>query len=220
MSHDGPSDLELLARWRAGDRSAGSTLYDRYADAITAFFRRNIYDRDEVMDLTHETFIALQLSTSEIENVSGYLYRIAFHKFTRHLRRRKNLPDSASDHEDLNHVAGDLTPDPEFILAQRGDTRLLLRAIRRLTLIHQQVLELSFWAEKNGPEIAAILDIPIGTVASRLRLARRDLNKKLAELADTQEALRDTTMTVAEWRQRIKNDIGHDDDDDDDPAGR
>ena len=82
------------------------------------------------------------------------------------------------------------------------------------------MLELSFWAEKNGPEIAAILDIPIGTVASRLRLARRDLNKKLAELADTQEALRDTTMTVAEWRQRIKNDIGHDDDDDDDPAGR
>jgi RNA polymerase sigma factor (sigma-70 family) len=208
MSQDAPSDLELLARWRAGDNASGSALFRRHVAAITNFFRRNIYDRDEVEDLTQETFMALQSSTAEIENVSGYLYRIAFFKFTRHLRRRKNLPDHASDPgDDLEHVAGDLGPDPEYVLAQREDTRLLLRAIRRLALIHQQVLELSFWEELKGPAIAAILDIPIGTVASRLRLAHANLDKKLAELADSQEALRSTTMTVGEWRKRIKGDV-------------
>ena len=208
MAQDDPSDQELLARWRAGDRSAGSALVTRHLPAITAFFRRNIYDREEVEDLTQETFIALQTSTSEIENVAGYLYRIAFFKFTRHLRRRKHLPDHASDSgDDLEHVAGDLTPDPAYVLSQREDTRLLLRAIRRLPLIHQQVLELSFWEQKKGPEIAAILEIPIGTVASRLRLAQQNLDKKLAELADSQEALRATTMTVSEWQQRIRSDI-------------
>ena len=146
MSLDDLSDLELLARWRAGDKASGSALFRRHVTAITNFFRRNIYDRDEVEDLTQETFMALQTSTAEIENVSGYLYRIAFFKFTRHLRRRKNLPDHASDPgDDLEHVAGDLGPDPEYVLTQREDTRLLLRAIRRLALIHQQVLELSFW---------------------------------------------------------------------------
>lgn len=215
MAHEDPSDRELLARWRAGDKAAGSTLFRRHVDAISAFFRRNIYDREEVEDLTQETFIALQTSTAEIENVAGYLYRIAFFKFTRHLRRRKHLPDHASDSgDDLEHVAGDLTPDPAYVLSQREDTRLLLRAIRRLALIHQQVLELSFWEQKNGPEIAAILDIPVGTVASRLRHAHTNLDKKLAELADSQEALRATTMTIGEWRRRIKSDIDLDDDDD------
>lgn len=208
MSQDDPTDHELLARWRAGDKEAGSTLVRRHIEAIAAFFRRNIYDRSEVEDLTQETFMALQQSTADIENVSGYLYRIAFFKFTRHLRRRKNLPDHASDPgDDLEHIAGELTPDPEYVLSQREDTRLLLRAIRRLPLIHQQVLELSFWDHKNGPEIAAILDIPIGTVASRLRNAQQNLDKKLRELADSPEALRATTMTVSQWRQRIKGDI-------------
>lgn len=208
MADDDRSDLELLARWRAGDRAGGSALFRRHVEAISSFFRRNIYDREEVEDLTQETFLALQQSTAEIENVAGYLYRIAFFKFTRHLRRRKNLPDHASDPgDDLEHVAGDLTPDPEYVLSQREDTRLLLRAIRRLPLIHQQVLELSFWGELKGPAIAAILDIPLGTVASRLRLAQTNLDKKLAELAGSPEALRATTMTISQWRQRIKGDL-------------
>lgn len=214
MAQDDPSDQDLLARWRAGDKTAGSTLVTRHLPAITAFFRRNIYDREEVEDLTQETFIALQTSTAEIENVAGYLYRIAFFKFTRHLRRRKHLPDHTSDSgDDLDHVAADVTPDPAYVLSQREDTRLLLRAIRRLPLIHQQVLELSFWDHKKGPEIAAILEKPIGTIASRLREAQKGLRQKVAELADSQEALRATTMTIGEWRQRIKSDIDLGDDD-------
>jgi RNA polymerase sigma factor (sigma-70 family) len=204
MTHDGLSDLELLAGWRRGDNTMGSTLFRRHVESITAFFRRNIYDRAEVEDLTQESFIALRESTSPVENVSGYLYRIAFFKFTRHLRKRKSLPEQGDPNDDLQHVAGDLTPDPEYVLAQKEDTRLLLRAIRRLALIHQQVLELSFWGGKKNPEIAAILGVPVGTVASRLRLAKEKLDEKLAELADTQEALRATTMTVEEWRKRLQ----------------
>ena len=71
------------------------------------------------------------------------------------------------------------------------------------------MLELSFWEGKSGPEIAAILDVPIGTVASRLRHAKSKLDEKRTELADSLEALRATTMTVAQWQQNILADLNH-----------
>jgi DNA-directed RNA polymerase specialized sigma24 family protein len=75
---DSRTDQDLLAGWRAGDRSMGSALYHRYADSIAGFFRRNVHDRDHVQDLTQDTFLALRESTADIENVTGYLFRIAF----------------------------------------------------------------------------------------------------------------------------------------------
>lgn len=206
--HDALSDLELLAGWRAGDRSMGSSLYKRYADPIAGFFRRNLRDRAEAEDYTHETFIALRASKAEIESVSGYLFRIAFFKFTRYLRNLKGLPELREGEDDgFDGVAGEILPDSEFICSQREDMRLLLRAIRRLTLSHQQVLELSFWEHRSGPEIAAILGIPLGTVASRLREAKKDLEVLVPKLADSQEAVRATTLTLAEWQLGIQQDL-------------
>lgn len=204
---DPRSDLDLLAGWRAGDRSMGSALYRRYADPIAAFFRRNLYDRAHVEDLTQDTFLALRESTAEIEHVSGYLFQIAFFKFTRYLRKRRGLPEFGGEGDELDQIAADTIPDPEYFIEQRMETRLLLRAIRRLVFIHQQVLELHFWAEKSGPEIAEILRIPQGTVRSRLRLAQQHLDEKLKELADTVEALRATTTSLETWRARLQAEL-------------
>jgi RNA polymerase sigma-70 factor (ECF subfamily) len=201
------SDLDLLAGWRAGERSMGSALYRRYANPIAAFFRRNIHDRAHVEDLTQDTFLALRESTADIEHVSGYLFQIAFFKFTRYLRKRRGLPELGDEGDDLDQIAADTIPDPEFFTEQRMETRLLLRAIRRLALIHQQVLELHFWADKSGPEIAEILRIPEGTVRSRLRLAQQKLDEKLKALADTAEALRATTTSIETWRARLQAEL-------------
>jgi RNA polymerase sigma factor (sigma-70 family) len=202
MSLDHLTDLELLAGWRRGDRSMGSALYHRHDEQITSFFRRNARNRADVEDLTQETFIALRESASEIANVSAYLYRIAKFKLIRYIHRIGGRPEQEDDAY-LEQVVSELVPEPEYVRAQREDTRLLLRAIRRLPLKHQLVIELSFWAEKTGPEIAAILDVPIGTVASRLRHARASLEANLGELADSHEALRPTTTTLDQWRARI-----------------
>ncbi|MCY0987225.1 sigma-70 family RNA polymerase sigma factor [Nannocystis sp. ILAH1] len=204
MTPDALTDLELLARWRAGDHAMGSALYRRYAPAITSFFRRNARDRADVEELAQETFIALRRSNSAVENVSAYLFQIAKFKLIGYIRKFSGLPDLMDEAADLEQVGGEFVPEPEYIQAQREDTRLLLRAIRRLPLKHQLVIELSFWAEKTGPEIAEILAIPVGTVASRLRQAKACLVDKLRELADSHEALRATTTTVDQWRIRLR----------------
>ncbi|MDC0672055.1 RNA polymerase sigma factor [Nannocystis radixulma] len=203
MSPDDLTDLELLSGWRRGDRRMGSALYRRHAGPITNFFRRNARSRADVEDLTQETFVALRESDSEIANVSGYLYRIARFKLIRYIDRVSGRPEQEDDAAALERVAGELVPEPEYVRAQREDMRLLLRAIRRLPLKHQLVIELSFWGEKSGPEIAEILDVPLGTVASRLRHAKANLEAMLGQLADSQEALRATTTTLGQWRTRI-----------------
>lgn len=206
--HDSLSDLDLLAGWRAGDRAMGSTLYKRHAERIAGFFRRNLRDRSEVEDLIQETFIALRTSTSTIENVGGFLIGIAFRKFTRYLRKLKGLPELAEGEEDsLEHVAGEITPDPEYVRSQKEETRLLLRAIRRLKLIHQQVLELHLWEEKTGPEIAVILKVPEGTVRSRLKHGQAQLDAKVRELAETDAAYRTTTTSIEVWRERLRREL-------------
>jgi RNA polymerase sigma-70 factor (ECF subfamily) len=200
---DPRTDLVLLAGWRKGDRSMGSALYRRYADPIAAFFRRNVHDRGHVEDLTQDTFLALRESSAPIESVSGYLFRIAFFKFTHYLRKKRGLLELGAEDDTLDQIAADILPDPEYFTEQRMETRLLLRAIRRLAFIHQQVLELHFWADKTGLEIAEILGIPEGTVRSRLRHAARKLDEKLKQLATTAEALRATTTSLETWRARL-----------------
>lgn len=201
-------DIDLLSRWRAGDKRSGDDLFWRHYDCIAGFFLRNVYHNDEIALLINETFATLLRSTDDIANVHWELYRIAFARFAHFLRRCKGrASDSGDDPGDTReYVAGDLTPDPEYILGQRDETRLLMRAIRRLPLWQQQVLELSIWENKSGSEIAAILAVAGGTAFSRLRLARKSLSKKLAELADSEEALRDTAMKVNEWRARVQAD--------------
>lgn len=204
---DPRSDLDLLAGWRAGDRGMGSALYRRYADPIAAFFRRNLHDRSHVEDLTQDTFLALRESTTPIENVAAYLFRIAFFKFTRYLRKRRGLPEAGGEGEDLDQIAADIVPDPEYFTEQRMELRLLLRAIRRLAFIYQQVLELHIWAELTGRQIAEVLGISEGTVRSRLRNADKYLHEKLTELADTHEALRATTTSLETWRARVQAEL-------------
>jgi RNA polymerase sigma-70 factor (ECF subfamily) len=208
MPYDDRSDLELLAGWRQGDRSMGSALYQRYSLPISSFFRRNVRERADVEELTQDTFIALRESRSAIEHVSGYLFQIAKFKLIRHIRKRQGLPEVGDDGALMEKVAGELLPEPEYVQAQKEDTRLLLRAIRRLPLKQQLVIELSFWADRSGPEIAEILGIPLGTVASRLRHAKANLELRLKELADSQESLRATTTTLEQWRAGLREFLG------------
>lgn len=209
MPHEHLSDLELLAGWRRGDRDMAGVLYHRYFQPISNFFRRNVYDRSQIEVLTQETFVALLESRSEIDNFQAWLFRTAFFKFTHYLRRRRGEPvlDDEITLADTERPASDFVPDPEFVEAQREDKRLLMRAIRRLPPKYQWVLELSYWEGKSATEVAEILGLPAGTVRSRLRLAKVALDEKLAALATSADALRESTMSTAAWQNKVQSEI-------------
>ena len=78
-----------------------------------------------------------------------------------------------------------------------------MKAIRRLKIEYQVILELNYWEGVSCDEIAATLKIPQGTARRRLQLGRDALEKKLAELADSPELLAATTMSLGTWQKQI-----------------
>ena len=71
---------------------------------------------------------------------------------------------------------------PSDLVARREDERLLAEALRRVPLDSQLVLELAYWEDFDGKELARALEVPLNTAYSRLRRAKLVLRRHLAEL--------------------------------------
>ena len=130
----------------------------------------------------------------EAAGFRGYLFGIARNKLLRHFRDRDPLPAEQSVAQlaanDTSIAAG---------LARRSEQRVLLGALRRIPLDLQIALELAYWEGLSDREVAAILEIPVGTLKSRLRKARALLDDAMAALADSPELLQSTTRGLDGW---------------------
>lgn len=181
------TDRRLLQRVGAGERDALTDLYLRYRQPLFNYLSRLTPDYALAEDLLQETFVAIWRSASQFEgrsSVSTWMFGIARRQAHNALRRR-NLPVA-----DLAELETQTAPDPEpdnalLAGAARED---LLAAISRLSLIHREALALAFGQELSVQEIAATLGIPVGTVKSRLRDAKRALRALLThDMADAAE---------------------------------
>jgi len=198
------SDLELLLGWRKGDAKLGAELFERHKTAVTNLFRRNVRARGDIPDLVQQTFLACIDAKNDPNitgSVRGYILGVAFHTMTRFFRKGRHAPTAGVD-EDRVTLAS-IEPDPEYLLTLNDEQRLLMKAIRRLTIEHQVVIELNYWESIPCDEIAGILGIPQGTARRRLQLGRAALEKKLAELADSPALLDATTMSISAWQRGI-----------------
>jgi RNA polymerase sigma-70 factor (ECF subfamily) len=143
-------DAQLLARWRDGDERAGRALFERY-------------------DLVHDTFLGLVRARDEFRgdaSVRTLLFVIARRRLVDHLERdrREALEPGATSPRDPR-------ASPSQALAAGQDERLLLRALRSLPLEQQLAVELHYWEDLSGPEIAEVLGVPANTVRGRLARA-------------------------------------------------
>jgi RNA polymerase sigma-70 factor (ECF subfamily) len=199
------TDLELLFGWRRGDTAMGAELFERHKTAVTNLFRRNVRSKDDIPDLVQQTFMACITikKDPQIEGtVRSYILGIAYFTMTRFFRKQRSAPQLDYDAEDGVSLES-VEPDPEYLLALSDEQRLLMKAIRRLKMPHQVVLELSYWEGVTCDDIAHTLKIPVGTARRRLQLGRAALEKKLEELADSPELLKATTMSLGAWQRGI-----------------
>ena len=174
-------DREALRAWCRGDKAAGDALILRHFDPICRFFRSKL--GDDVDDLIQRTFLDLleAAGRSDIESVRATLFTIAHRRLLDHLRTVYRAPA-----EGLTSLSvADLGTSPSSAAGRSEEEQLLHEALRRISLDHQIVLELAYWEELDGPEIAAILGIGENTVRSRLARARQALREQLEKLART-----------------------------------
>jgi RNA polymerase sigma factor (sigma-70 family) len=173
------TDAELLERWRAGCRDAGSALIERYFDVLHRFFRSKV--NGEIGDLVQQTFLACMEARNRYDGQSSfkaYLLGIARNQLFTHYGRQRKHPVAT----EATSVR-DLATSPSGVLARRQDEELLTEALRRVPLEAQVVLELAFWEGLDGNELARVLEVPLNTAYSRLRRAKAALRGVLSTLS-------------------------------------
>lgn len=208
---NGRSDAALVIESHDEPARFGA-LFDRHADAVFRYLARRI-GPDDAADLVADVFVAAFEArfryAEEFPSARPWLYGIASNLLGKHLRRRavelRMLDRLAARREPYDH--GDTVADHIDARRRVGAMASLLDA---LPAGERDVLLLFAWEELTYAEIAAALDIPVGTVRSRLNRTRRRLRAAVDEIdpirairPDRLAAIPDVTPSVL-TRQREK----------------
>ncbi len=177
-------DAQLLQHIARHDRGALATLYERHHRPLFTFLLQHTRDRGLAEELLQDTFVAVWRGAAgfderfrdETASVRAWLTGIARRQAHNTLRRLR-LPQA--DVSALEELAA---PDPEpeawtLTLSTRDE---LLDAFERLPLHYREIAVLALVQDYSYSEMAAILDVPLGTVKSRLAAAKRQLRALLA----------------------------------------
>jgi RNA polymerase sigma-70 factor (ECF subfamily) len=181
-------DLELWRAWTDGDEDAGNRLVRRFFLGVHRFFQSKVADHAD--ELTQKTFLACVESRDRFRGQASfrsYLFGIARKQLLRHFEGRGR---GLSVHDITNTTVHDLDPSPSRVVAQLEDHAVVLEALRRIPLDHQVVIELCYWEELSLAEVADVLDVPVGTVKSRLSRAKAQLREQLDVSGDVVEPAR------------------------------
>ena len=200
-----PTDFELLESWRAGDRMAGNTLFDRYFDSLFRFFRNKVNEGAD--DLVQQTFLACVQSRDRFRGDASfrtYLFKAARSKLYTYLDKRRR--EGAAVDYGVTSCA-DLGVSPSGIVANSEQQRLLLAALRELPVDLQVALELFYFEQIRGPELAEVLGVPEGTVRSRLRRGREILRERLQELLSSPSMVESTMTDLDAWAASLREHV-------------
>lgn len=182
------TDEELLQQWRAGDAAAGNALFLRYFPAVRRFFASKV-PAEDVEDLIQRTFAGCVEARERVRADGGlrsFLFGVAHRQLFKFLRdravavRRTDVDFSVSSVRDLGHT-------PTSILGHGRRQELLVAALQTISVEHQTILELFYWDELSGAEIAEVLGIAAATVRTRLFRARAALVAAVAELGGDED---------------------------------
>lgn len=173
------SDERLMERLLEGDESSLDELVRRYQGPLFGLAYRMLCDAPAAEDAFQETFLRVyrrRFSYRPGSAVKPWLYQICLNVCRDHLRRIKRRPECSLEQADRQLEADELTPQERA--EQAEDSQRLRDALALLPPKHRDVLILSHYQNLSYPEISNLLDVPSGTVKSRVFHAL----KKLATL--------------------------------------
>lgn len=181
------NETDLVIQAQNGDRNAFSELVRIHAQGVINVTYRMCGDVQISEDAAQEAFIRAwqKLPAYRPQTpLRNWLYRIAVNAATDILRKEKRItPD------DINNLhLADGQPGPEAMTSQQERTAMVQGAILSLPDASRAVLVLREYEELSYQEISSTLDIPLGTVMSRLNYARKLLKTKLETQLSLPEA--------------------------------
>lgn len=176
---------ELMTAVADGDRQAFAVLFKHFAPRVTAYLVRAGSAKAQAEELAQEAMVTLWRKAASFDparaGVSTWVFTIARNlRIDRHRRDGGALDGDDARGLDLDdHDPVDPAPAPDERLATRQREDLIRAALRRLSPEQATILQLSYFAEQPHAGIARELQLPLGTVKSRIRLAMSNLRRLL-----------------------------------------
>jgi len=180
---DDAEERQLLSRSAAGDQDAFRQLVLRHHRRVVNIAYRALGDAGLAEDVAQEVFIKV------FRHLPSYRHEKPFVHWL-HRVAANTVTDAARRHRDVQSLDSMAQPpagqggDPQDVAAQHDLQRSVRRAIATLPPHYRDTLALQVYHDLSYEEIARTLDVPIGTVMSRLNAAKRLLRDRLQGLAD------------------------------------
>jgi RNA polymerase sigma-70 factor (ECF subfamily) len=178
------SDEELLERFRRNQTETFGILVRRYERELYGYLRRYLGDASLAEDVFQNTFLQLYIKSGQYESgrpVRPWLYTIATHQAIDALRRNGRHQAVSLDETRTEPGEGEIAglldllecraPGPLEVSSAQERREQVRAGVDRLPDFLRQVLILAYYQGLKYREIADILDIPVGTVKSRLHAA-------------------------------------------------
>ena len=180
-------DHVLISECLGGNPSAFGALVRRYQDRLFNTVFRMVGNADDAQDVVQEAFLSAYQSLEGFKGDSQFftwLYRIAVNTAISYKRKQRL---SLSLNQGKNGEQGIELPDlsemsrPDYALEMAEQERRIQHALNRLSVEHRAVLILKDMEGQKYETMAEILQVPIGTIRSRLHRARLELRELLDE---------------------------------------
>ena len=181
------SDEELILRFQKGDEQSYIELVNRYRDRLINFIYRFVNDTESAEDIVQDALLKVYTHKHYYKNIakfSTWLYTIAGNLAKTELRKKKtrkvtNLSQMGPEDKDYELTSN----EPETDKATQNEylEKRIQIAINKLPLHFKTVTILREIQELSYEEISKIVDVPLGTVKSRINRARLQLQKELKD---------------------------------------
>jgi RNA polymerase sigma-70 factor, ECF subfamily len=176
----------LIERCRAGELAAFEPLVEKYRQRVWRLAYNVLRDRDEAWDVAQEAFIRAYQALPSFRGQSAFytwLFRIVMNLAADRARQRaargRAFGTERVPEEDWERVMTDQGLAPDRSAAQTEDRERIVKALDSLSEDHRAIIMLSDLEGLSYREIADVLDVPMGTVMSRLHNARKRLRDVL-----------------------------------------
>lgn len=182
-------DLTLVRRYKEGDEQAFRALVQRYERKVFAVAFGMLKDREEALDISQEAFVRVHQNLGRFQGDSAFytwLYRIVRNLAIDRLRSRKSEASAVDDSAEAQEraqagvVATHLGTNPQRGALRRELAEKMNEALAKLSGNHREILLLREVEGMSYDELATTLEIPKGTVMSRLFHARAKMQQLLA----------------------------------------
>jgi RNA polymerase sigma-70 factor, ECF subfamily len=181
-------DADLVERCLAGDRAAWDRLVRRYWKRVFKIAYKFVARVDEAEDLTQEIFVKLFKALGSYDRRASFetwLTKISRNFCIDHYRRRRREDKRFTDEIDPDAIPLDeLVSRPDAMLEQNDQVSIVRRALAKLPPTYRRPVALRDIHELSYEEIAERLQLPEGTVKSRINRGRRELARQLRNLQE------------------------------------